>query len=529
MRLAGFEVISRRLDFGPAEVGLAFTIRNPGRGSRLLHELAVGLSWEPSRVLEQGWQSWSPVRRCAPTDPRPARSRAPFWLRSMLLADPKTAGRCVTGEPLLVFEGGALGFLGGAGQVGVVEAGPTRLTARALLEGEAVAGGAEIELDPLLLVRGKAEHAYRRLIELWAHRGAPAKEVASPYGWCSWYQYFERVEPQVILKQLALAAAHGLRTVQLDDGFQHRVGDWLSPAPGWEQDDLESFARAAVDLGVVPGIWLAPFVAAADSALAAWHPGWLLHRGGRPVVASRNPAWGTAYALDATHPQLREHLHRLLAKLAATGFRYFKLDYLYAAALAGDRWLPVNRMAALQLGLQALRQGLPDDCFVLACGCPLAAAVGLVDAMRVSPDTGARWEDPPKDPVQSPEPTPSASAAVRTAVLRAPMHRRLWINDPDCVLLRNQPEAFRRAAAGSAIAGLGGSLMASDALDQYGSGQWAELAELRRLRDAADRPQEVGGLFSRAPQVRSEKMQLQLDWSGTGTWAQVGPPRGSRA
>ena len=68
-------------------------------------------------------------------------------------------------------------------------------------------------------------------------RGARAARVgahgASPFlsGWCSWYHFFERVSEADVLRNLeALAAARpeiAVDVVQIDDGYQRAIGDWL--------------------------------------------------------------------------------------------------------------------------------------------------------------------------------------------------------------------------------------------------------------------------------------------------------------
>ena len=77
-----------------------------------------------------------------------------------------------------------------------------------------------------------------------------------------------------------------------------------------------------------PGLWLAPFLVGARSALAADHPDWLV--GG----ADAGHNWGQdLFVLDITRPEAAEHLQGVLRRLARAGFDYFKLDFLYAGAL----------------------------------------------------------------------------------------------------------------------------------------------------------------------------------------------------
>jgi len=52
---------------------------------------------------------------------------------------------------------------------------------------------------------------------------------APPTGWCSWYCFGPRVTAQNILDNLDVIAKQipGLRYVQIDDGYQPAMGDWL--------------------------------------------------------------------------------------------------------------------------------------------------------------------------------------------------------------------------------------------------------------------------------------------------------------
>ena len=50
-----------------------------------------------------------------------------------------------------------------------------------------------------------------------------------------------------------------VRYVQLDDGYQAKVGDWLSV--NWKfPAGLKDLAQRIRKDGIVPGIWTAPFI-----------------------------------------------------------------------------------------------------------------------------------------------------------------------------------------------------------------------------------------------------------------------------
>jgi alpha-galactosidase len=152
------------------------------------------------------------------------------------------------------------------------------------------------------------------------------------------------------------------------------------------------------------------------------------------------------------------------------GYPYLKLDFLYAAALKGRyRDRTKTRAQVLRRGLETLRDAVGEEVTLLGCGVPLGPALGLVEIMRIGADVAPRW--PPewnqRDFFFPREPNmPSTRNALQNILTRAPFHRRWWINDPDCLLVRPDTElslAETRSLA-TAIALSGGSLLISDDL-----------------------------------------------------------------
>lgn len=466
-----------------------WSVRNPGRAGVRLDEVGIGLDAAPELVLEHGWQSWSVVRVCPPGDVRPERRDVPEWRRAMYFSDVDRAGRVVAGDQFLLTDAGVAGFLDGRRHFGLVEASP--VTAWALLDGVTLAPGAERPLHPLWLAAGDPGALSCEYAGLWGAESGARASTPAPAGWCSWYQYFSSVTPAGIRSNLPLAAAHGLEVVQIDDGYQSEIGDWLVPRPAW----AEGTAAVAGDIraaGLRAGIWTAPFLAGERSRLLADHPGWALG------PAMHNPVWwgGWAVALDTTNPAVLDHVTETMAALTAQGFDYHKVDFLYAAALPASRC--GTRAEALRRGLEAVRLGVGDDAFLLGCGSPFGPAVGIVDAMRVSPDVTTAWA--PRTPLPGLcEAASSAGNAIATSRLRAPLHRRLWINDNDCLLLRptqTELDAGQRRRLAASIAAGGAFTVVSDDLSLYGDEEWALL---EAVRTSPDVPLDVADPFSVHP------------------------------
>lgn len=511
--------------------------RRPGARRVALDRVRLLTSARPTTALEHGWQSWSPVGRRRVTDVVPLRRLAPWWVRATYHAAPELAGRAVTGDQFLLMadgcgekgaSGGLVGFLDGARHLSTVVATPAAVLVVALLDGVALAPGESRALDPLWLAVGDPGRSYSEYLAHWSAAAGARAGAGSPLGWCSWYQYFAKVTPEACRRNLALAADHGFELFQLDDGYQRAVGDWLQPNERFEADPPSRLAAEIAGRGLTAGIWTAPFLASPRSDVARSHPGWIAGarrtgaRGpsrGRPCRAMWNPlAWGGwAMALDTTDPSVLDHLRRTFASLAGQGWRYHKIDFCYAAAVPARRRGDgaSTRAEAIRAGLQAVRDGAGPDAVILGCGIPLAQSVGLVDVMRVSADTAPRWSPGPLRPPGYSDLAPAAVSALQASVLRAPMHRRLWVNDPDCLLLRpvrTRLTSGQRRLLTEAAAGTGAFTVVSDDLDTYGPDEWAALDRLRRSHERADAPLDlvdpfadelvVGGAGGRRLEVR---------------------------
>ncbi len=508
------------------------SVRNPTKQTQILSNVSVVLPRIEGRVLEHGWQSWSVVRRTAPDDVRPERQATELWRKRCLLAAPEFAGKAVVGEPFLLHEGGLIGVLDGAVNFGTVAVDPQRTIVELLVGGTAVAPGAELVLDPLWIKSGDPTRVVEEFADAWGKQNAARNRTRSPLGWCSWYQYFTAVKPTDIEANQRACRQLGVEVIQIDDGYQRAVGDWLDPAPGWggKLADLASSIRAD---GFVAGIWTAPFLASEHSRVVAEHPEWLLREeDGRPLRAMYNPgSWGGwAVGLDPRNDDFIDHLQNTYRHLVELGFTYHKIDFCYAGALGGVG-TPMTGAQALRRGIGAIREAIGADAFLLGCGCPFGAAIGLVDAMRVSADTAPRWSVPEiwaEDPKERGfvEHFPSARNSVEASVLRTPLHRRLWINDPDCLMLRSfdtQLSEVERQLLGAVIAGTGGLVILSDDTTRYGGSELELLDLVKTVARENDACLELAEPFAESPIVRARATELYVNWEQGGEMRELPP------
>ena len=54
-------------------------------------------------------------------------------------------------------------------------------------------------------------------------------------GWTSWYNYYTNISEEIILKNTSAFAEKEvpIDVIQIDDGYQSRVGDWLKIKPSF--------------------------------------------------------------------------------------------------------------------------------------------------------------------------------------------------------------------------------------------------------------------------------------------------------
>jgi alpha-galactosidase len=276
--------------------------------------------------------------------------------------------------------------------------------------------------------------------------------AAPPRVWCSWYHYFEDVTAADVLENLRGFDEHGLAVdvVQVDDGWSPGLGEGLAVAARF--GSLDALVDTVRTGGRRAGLWLAPFLVGTDTTLAREHPDWLVGPAGRN--------WGTELAgLDLSHPGVRDLLAGHLERVVGSGVDYLKLDFLYAGAVPGRRHDDVDGVAAYRSGLALVREVVGPDVYLVGCGAPLLPSVGLVDAMRVSPDTFH----------EGGEDGSTGLRGLMPLAARAWQQGRLWVNDPDCVVLR--PSYSQRERWAAAVARFGGLRSFSDRvadLDEWG-------------------------------------------------------------
>ncbi|MDP9236203.1 MAG: alpha-galactosidase [Chloroflexota bacterium] len=424
-------------------------VTTPAEGRGKLQFAGDPAGW---RVYRQGWQSWSPTMSlgAAGTD---LRSRPPELAPQPPLSQP---GRFASDDVGVLFDpiagrsmlAGAVTARDFVTQV-FVDAPARAIDARCLTDGISIDPGETLWSERILidLVGHPNEQLERYGYALATLMGARVP-ATTPAGWCSWYYFYTGVTEDDIVRNLRFLEQHHrdlpIDTVQVDDGYQADIGDWLVS----NEKFPHGMAWLAAEIkrgGYRPGLWLAPLLIAESSRTFAAHPDWVV-RGddGAPVVATNN--WQRQnFGLDGSHPQARDWLTDLFREVCESwGYDYLKIDFLFGGAIAGRRYdASATRVRAYRDALAAVRAGVGEQRFVLGCGSLMAPSVGVLDGNRIGPDVAPFWRNlttaeraEPMPRERRPDDNLSVETAIRNTLQRSWMHGRMWANDPDCLLVR---------------------------------------------------------------------------------------------
>lgn len=306
--------------------------------------------------------------------------------------------------------------------------------------------GLRVSSDTLLLDFCILQGAEDEVVSTWRESLGRSPQARQISGWSSWYNHFEKITETIVRKNLAAFASRSIPIdyIQIDDGWQRSVGDWLEYSPAFS-GGMAALADDIHEAGYQAGLWLAPFVAEADSALCTDHAEWVLKDPeGRPVRAGYNPSgWsGDFYSLDVYHPGFREYLKKVMSTVRDQwGFDLVKLDFLYAAAI-----IPRDGRSRGMIMHQAMSL-LAESCAgmkILGCGVPLGAAAHHIDYCRVSSDVSLGWEDRPLKLIRYRERVSTLNAITSTIARR--YIDGLWFrSDPDVSILREENNSLSAA------------------------------------------------------------------------------------
>ena len=306
----------------------------------------------------------------------------------------------------------------------------------------------------------------------------PTREVEKLFGYTSWYNYYQNINEEIILRDLD-ALDSRFNVFQIDDGYETFVGDWLDVDPTKFPNGLKPIVEKIHSRGFKAGIWLAPFVAETKSKLFNEHPElFKKDKKGKPIKAGGN--WSGFYCLDMDNKDAVAYIRKCLENYMNLGFDFFKLDFLYASAL------PVyegRSRAMIQSKAYSLLREILKDKLILGCGAHVLNSAGNFDYLRIGPDVSLVFDDVAYMRLFHRERI-STKVTIQNTIYRSFMNQRFFGNDPDVFLLRDENISLSKAQRKALItinALFGSLLMTSDNIATYDEDKKALLTKALEL------------------------------------------------
>ncbi len=423
-----------------------FTLRLHSDGESVLRHVSASFDFpfeKPDRLFLNGYQSWTDSHERGVRDKMHSLDRVPKRLVEKYSLDRYGDNRFVRYDPAGHQHGFTYGYVR-RGEEFILFGSLAEESGFTIIRFDAVDNLIRLEKDcrghhftgdypvfDLVILKGKEDEVfdeYFRLLHI------PPAKGGKLTGYTSWYNLYENISEESIERDLAGFRHPGRRpdVFQIDDGYEHAVGDWLTPNAKFPRG-MKYAADRIRESGMTPGIWLAPFAAEKKSDLVREHPDWLLRdENGVPQMGGCN--WSGFYGLDIYNEEFRAWLRQVFDTVINDwGYGLLKLDFLYAACLIPRR--DKTRAQVMYDGMRLLRE-LAGDTIILGCGVPLAPAFGLVDYCRIGCDMTLNWLGDVQLRYLHRE-VPSTRNTLLNTIYRRQLDGRAFRNDPDVFLLRD--------------------------------------------------------------------------------------------
>jgi hypothetical protein len=399
----------------------------------------------PERIkgfLSNGYQSWSPAVVSKLVDSTGTDEavfdnvennedtlfvdyRTSWWFSALYSPDQSIVTGAITAEK---FKTGILNYLSGGKLVWKVKSGKTHVNNFSADDKVAVAPGEAVSSELIFIgiytdiLNGLEEYA--QAVSLI---NPPPQPPFIPVGWNSWNELFISIDEAKILENALFIKEnfpeHGFNNIQIDDGWERSWGDW-EPNANFPSG-MDGVAQEIKNQGFIPGIWLAPFLVSDSAPLYTQHNDWLLKDENGALLK-----YDRYFILDTTNPDAMNWLLNEIRKIIGWGYRYLKLDFLFAGAYEAKRFNGETSMMAYRKALKAiLEEAESAGAYILACGAPLIPTAGLAHGARIGGDIAFS---------AIPYNFSFIKNEARNIANRAFLNH-VFANDPDTALLRNLP------------------------------------------------------------------------------------------
>ncbi|MGA2190293.1 MAG: PKD domain-containing protein [Steroidobacteraceae bacterium] len=292
--------------------------------------------------------------------------------------------------------------------------------------------GESLSSERLMFAVGTDYHAqleqYGRAVGL-LHKARVS--TATPIGWWSWTAYYFGLS-QGTAATNAYWLAQNLRALgyayfQIDEGYQYARGEYTTADAKLFPLGIGYIADLVRHSGLTFGMWTAPFEVSQRAWVFQKHPEWLLHNGAGQLIhiGYVTDKQDPLYVLDTTNPGAQDYLRQTYSTLYNWGLRFVKMDFMDDTAVEGAYFRPnTTALEAQRIGLNIIRSAVGDSVVLDKDGSPMLNPVGIVDAGRISQDTGHSFD--------------ASRDAASGIAARYYMNRNFFIADPDAFTVSTQ-------------------------------------------------------------------------------------------
>jgi alpha-galactosidase len=327
--------------------------------------------------------------------------------------------------------------------------------------------GQSMDSERVMVATGADYHndllAYGDAVRRLQHARVTAPNLM---GWWSWTAYGTAINEGAALTNAEWESEHlkslGYNYFFIDEGYGYARGEYTTPNARMFPNGMRNLGYEVTQLGLTFSAWTAPFEVSNRSWVYENHKDWLVHTAdGTPIPIVNGTGAGTAdviYALDTTHPGAQDYIRQTYTIMTKEwGMRLLKFDFMDTSSIEGYRYRPnTTATEAQRIGLEIIRNAVGNDVLLDKDGSAILPPVGIVDAGRVTGDTGHSYANTKRD-----EPGLAARAFY--------MNRNFFLVDPDAFNIATHPPAGGRGGRGGAGGGPGSQQGAPFAAGDYGA------------------------------------------------------------
>jgi hypothetical protein len=292
--------------------------------------------------------------------------------------------------------------------------------------------GDSLSSERLMFAAGNDYHAqleqYGRVVGI-LHKARV--DTPTPIGWWSWTAYYFGLNQGAAATNAEWLAENlkqiGYNYFQIDEGYQYARGEYTTADAKLFPRGIGYIADQVSHEGLTFGVWTAPFEVSDRAWVFQKHKEWLLHNSSGQLIhigyvtEKKDPL----YVLDTTNPGAQNYLRQTYSTLYKWGVRFIKMDFMDDSAVEGAYYRPnTTALEAQRIGLNIIRNAVGEDTVLDKDGSPMLNPVGIVDAGRISQDTGHTFDA-----------TRDAASGIAA---RYYMNRNFYVADPDAFTVSTQ-------------------------------------------------------------------------------------------